>query len=64
MLRQLGGLWGGIDLDLCDAADRSAQKYAGKWVAGLYDKSVEGIDAGAIDMALAMVQKMNENLKS
>ncbi|WPQ61624.1 MarR family transcriptional regulator [Chitinophaga sancti] len=32
------------------------------WVAGLYDKSMEGIDAGTIDMALAMVQKMHTNL--
>ncbi|WP_440134649.1 MarR family winged helix-turn-helix transcriptional regulator [Chitinophaga sancti] len=34
------------------------------WVGELYDKGVSDIDEGEIDTALAMVQKMNENLKS
>jgi len=34
------------------------------WVAELYDKGVKDIDEGEMDRALALVQKMNENLKS
>lgn len=34
------------------------------WVAELYDKGVKDIDEEEMDRALALVQKMNENLKS
>ncbi|WP_343670779.1 MarR family transcriptional regulator [Chitinophaga sp.] len=43
---------------------KSLQNMLQGWVAGLYDKSVQGIDEGEIDSALELVQKMNENLKS
>lgn len=33
------------------------------WVAELYEQSVTGIDEKELDTALAMVKKMNENLK-
>jgi len=34
------------------------------WVAELYDKSVKDVDMKEMDRALALVQKMNENLRS
>lgn len=42
---------------------KNVQTMLHSWVAELYEKSVMGIEEKEIDTALAMVQKMSENLK-
>ncbi|RFM31933.1 MarR family winged helix-turn-helix transcriptional regulator [Chitinophaga silvisoli] len=43
---------------------KGLQEVLQSWVAALYDKSVKDVDVGDMDTALALVQKMNDNLNS